>query len=245
MNGERMYGDLAPWWPLISAPEEYVAEAEVLRAVLRNCLGPGRHTLLDLGVGGGDHLSHLTCDFDAVGVDLSPQMLVHSTRLNPTVEHHVGDMRTIRLNRKFDAVLIHDAITYMLSEADLRAAIATAKTHLKHAGVLVMCPDWFRENFPDEFVSHKTHRRGNTSLTYLEYVHDPDPSDSLVEIVLFMLIREDGRLRIEQDRHTLGLFPRETWLDLTREAGFTVETRPSVKADYDEKLSLIVGVLPE
>jgi hypothetical protein len=154
-------------------------------------------------------------------------------------------MRTIRLNRKFDAVLIHDAIAYMLSEADLRAAIATAKAHLKNGGVLVMCPDWFRETFPDEFVSHKTQRRGNMSLTYIEYVHDPDPSDSLVEIVMFILIREDGRLRIEHDRHTLGLFPRDTWLDLTREAGFTVETRPYVKADYGEKLTLIIGVLPE
>ena len=98
MTQARLYGDLAKWWPLISLPEEYAAEAKVLRATFRDHLGPGRHTLLDLGVGGGNHLSHLTCDFDAVGLDLSAEMLRHSKRLNLEVEHHVGDMRTVRLS---------------------------------------------------------------------------------------------------------------------------------------------------
>lgn len=151
-------------------------------------------------------------------------------------------MRTVRLSREFDAILIHDAVAYLLSEADLQAALATAREHLRPGGVLVMCPDWFRETFPDEFVSHKTQRRGDTSLTCIEYVHYPDPSDTLVEIVMFILIREQGRLRIEQDRHTLGLFPRDTWLDLTAQAGFEVTMRPSIKADYGEQLSLILGV---
>ncbi len=106
-----------------------------------------------------------------------------------------------------------------------------------------MCPDWFRETFPDEFVSHKTRRRGDTSPTYIEYFHDPDPTDTVVEMIMFIMIREQGRLRIEQDRHTLGMFPSSTWLDLTEQAGFDVETRPFVKADYGEELTLIVGVL--
>ena len=117
--------------------------------------------------------------------------------------------------------------------------------HLRPGGVLVMCPDWFREPFPDEFVSHRTLRRGATSLTYIEYVHDPDPGDSLVEIVMFILIRENGQLRVEQDRHTMGLFPKATWIDLTSEAGFAVETRPYVMADYGSQLTLIVGMAPD
>jgi len=243
LGSERMYHDLAPWWPLISPPEDYAAVAEILRSAFRDSLRPGRHSLLDLGVGGGNHLSHLTSDFDAVGVDLSDEMLAHSRELNPTVEHHVGDMRSIRLDRKFDAVLIHDAVTCMCTEADLRAAFATAGAHLKPGGVLVMCPDWFRETFPDEFVSHKTHRRGDTSLTYIEYVHDPDPTDTMVEMIMFFMIREQGRLRIEQDRHTLGMFPKSTWLELTAQAGFDVETRPSVEAYNGEELVLLVGRL--
>ena len=102
---------------------------------LRKHLGPGRHRLLELGVGGGHNLSHLTSEFDAAAVDLSPQMLELSRRLNPTVEHHLGDMRTVRLpGQVFDAVLIHDAICYMQTEDDLRAAFATARVHLRPGG---------------------------------------------------------------------------------------------------------------
>ena len=116
---DRMYTDLAHLWPLISPPEDYAEEAGYWRDVLREKLGPGRHEILELGVGGGHNLSHLTGDFQATAVDLSEKMLEHSRRLNPEVEHHVGDMRTFRLDRKFDAVLVHDAICYMLNEDDL------------------------------------------------------------------------------------------------------------------------------
>ena len=64
-------------------------------------------------MGGGHNLSHLTPDFDCVAVDLSPEMTALSEQLNPGIEHHVGDMRDIRLNRKFDSVLVHDAVSYL------------------------------------------------------------------------------------------------------------------------------------
>ena len=33
-DGYRLYGELASWWPLISPPGEYAAEAEYLAALL-------------------------------------------------------------------------------------------------------------------------------------------------------------------------------------------------------------------
>ncbi len=238
----RLYGDLAKWWPLVSPVEDYAAEAEILRSVFREKLGPGRHSLLDLGVGAGHHLFHIVDDFDAAAVDVSTEMLAHSRRLNAMVEHYVGDMRSIRLERTFDAVLIHDAIACMLSEDDLRATFKTALVHLRPGGVLVALPDWFKETFRDHFVSHATHRRDDTDLTYIEYVHDPDPADTTIEMIMFLLIRQKGQVHIEQDRHVIGLFPKSTWLNLTHECGFEVETRPFVEADAGERRTLLVGV---
>ena len=110
----RLYKDLAHLWPLLDPPEEYTEEASFWRQAIREKLGPGRHEVLELGVGGGHLLSHLTGDVQATAVDISPQMLAHSKALNPGVEHHLGDMRSVRLGRKFQAVLIHDAISYLL-----------------------------------------------------------------------------------------------------------------------------------
>ncbi len=38
----RLYQDLAAWWPLISPPVEYTAEAAYLTALLAAGPGPGR-----------------------------------------------------------------------------------------------------------------------------------------------------------------------------------------------------------
>ena len=47
MGRERMYDQLAEWWPLISSPEEYAAEAEVLRSIFQERLAAlGDHPLV-------------------------------------------------------------------------------------------------------------------------------------------------------------------------------------------------------
>ena len=239
----RMYGDLAHLWLLVTPPEDYVKEAEYWRAALRSKLGPGRHEILELGVGGGNNLSHLTRDFEATAVDLSEAMLEHSRRLNPGVEHHVGDMRSIRLHRKFDAVIIHDAISYMQTEDDLKAAFATAAAHLDPGGLFITAPDWFSETFSGPLVNHSVRSDGERELTYIEYDYDPDPSDTTMESIMFYLIRENGELRIEQDRHVFGLFPRETWRRLIDQAGLEVEILPVDLTDDPRQNEMLVGTL--
>lgn len=223
MTNDRLYKDLAWLWHLVSPREAYEQEAQDWKEALRAKLGPGRHEILELGVGGGHNLSYLTDDFQATAVDLSEGMLEHSRRWNPDVEHHVGDMRTVRLGRKFRAVIIHDAIDYMCSEEDLRQAFESAAAHLDPGGIFITAPDYFRETFQEPEVHHTTHSDGETELTFLEYCYDPDPSDTTVESVMVYLIRRGAEVRIEEDRHVTGLFPKGTWLRLLEEAGFSVE----------------------
>ena len=123
----RLYGDVAYLWPLMNPPEHYEREARYWTHELRARLAPGKQCALDLGAGGGYHLHQLIGEFDAAAVDLSELMLPHSRRLNPSVAHHVGDMRTVRLGETFDAVLVDDTIDYMTTEADLLAVFATAR----------------------------------------------------------------------------------------------------------------------
>ena len=74
-------------------------------------------------------------------------MLDVSRRLNPECEHVRGDMRTIRLGRTFDAVLVHDAIDYMTTEDDLRQVIETAFVHCRPGGLAVFVPDHVADTF--------------------------------------------------------------------------------------------------
>ncbi len=78
--------------------------------------------VLELGSGGGHNASYLKASLDMTLVDLSDEMLDVSRRLNPECEHLRGDMRSLRLGRRFDAVFIHDAIDYMRTEGELQPA---------------------------------------------------------------------------------------------------------------------------
>ena len=226
MAGIRLYNELAYLWPVISPPEDYGVEALYwLRAIERK-LGPGPHNLLELGVGGGHLLSHLTPHHHAEAVDVSPLMLELSRRRNPDVEHHLGDMRTVRLGRRFDAVLIHDAVGYMLTENDLRAAFETARNHLRPSGLLLVAPDIVSESFYEGKVIRWTTSAGDVTITTEEILHDPDPSDTQIESLFTYDITENGVRRVIQDVHVTGLFSIDAWTSLMEEAGFEVERTP-------------------
>ena len=216
----KLYGELAPWWPLLSAPADYGEEAEFLHKVLfETCESPPR-TLLELGSGGGNNASHLKAHFQMTLVDLSPEMLAVSRVLNPECEHFEGDMRTVRLGRVFDAVLTHDAIMYITTEHDLRAVMETVHIHCRSGGVALFVPDHVRENFAPT-TRHGGHDGQVRSLRYLEWVYDPDEDDTTYVVDFAYLLREeDGSVRVEHDRHLCGLFPRSDWLRLLRGVGF-------------------------
>ncbi len=87
--------------------------------------------MLELASGGGNNASHLKAHFQMTLVDVSSPMLRESQRINPECEHLVGDMRSLRLDRRVDSVFVHDAVDYLTNLDDLLAAMATAHLHLK------------------------------------------------------------------------------------------------------------------
>src|SRR5207245_8341943 len=130
----------AGWWPVFSDPREYRREAAHIVRVLRKATSPAPRTVLELGSGGGNSALHLKTRFAMTLVDISPQMLKVSRKLNPECEHIQGDIRTLRLGRTFDAVFVHDAICHMTAEADLRAVMKTAYEHCRPGAAAPFLP---------------------------------------------------------------------------------------------------------
>ena len=216
----KMYDDLAAWWPLLSAPADYAEEAAFYRNAIHAAGIAANSTLLELGSGGGNNASHLKQHFRCTLVEPSAGMRAVSQALNPECEHIEGDMRTVRLDRTFDAVFIHDAICYMTTHEDLRRALETAFVHVRPGGVAIFAPDYVRENF-EPSTDHGGHDGPSRSMRYLEWTWDPDPADTSYTVDYALLLRdENGMTRAVHDRHIEGLFPRDTWLDLLRDVGF-------------------------
>lgn len=222
----KLYSDLASWWPLMSAPAEYEEEAALYEQAILDASDRPPETMLELGSGGGNNASHLKARFKMTLVDLSPGMLEVSRVLNPECEHVQGDMRTVRLGREFDAVFVHDAVTYMTSEADVRQAIATAFVHCRPDGVVLFAPDHVRENFRPG-TDHGGHDGADRAMRYLEWTWDPDPADATCIVDYTYVLRErDGEVRVVHDRHLEGLFSRTDWLRWLSEAGFVPQVVP-------------------
>lgn len=216
----RIYRDLSRWYPLISDVTEYGEEAEhFCRLVDAASAGGISRSLLELGAGAGHLASHLKARFDCTLTDLSSEMLALSRALNPECEHIQGDMRRLELSRLFDVVLAHDAIGYMTTEPDLRSAIATASAHLRPGGLAIFIPDLLKDDFEPATLCGGRDLEDGSGLRYQEWVHDPDPSDTVVTVEFALMIREPGKaVRLEHDTHIEGLFDRATWRRLMAES---------------------------
>jgi SAM-dependent methyltransferase len=216
----RLYHDLAAWWPLISPPAEYAAEAAYLAEVFGSAKVLGRE-VLDLGSGGGHVAMHLKERFTLTLVDLSAEMLATSRRLNPECEHRQGDMRTIRLGRTFDAVLVHDAVDYVTSRSDLRQVIGTAFTHCRPGGIAVFVPDYTAESFQPGSGGGGSSTPDGRQGSFRERRWDPDPADDWIQVDYEFVLRDaDGTTQVVEETHRLGAFGRDIWLRLLTDAGF-------------------------
>jgi SAM-dependent methyltransferase len=240
----RFYGDLAAWWPLISPPEDYAEEAAYAASLLASADDPV-HDVLELGSGGGSNAAHLKARFNLTLVDLSPEMLAVSERLNPECEHQQGDMRTARLGRTYDAVFVHDAVDYMTTRDDLAAAIETAFVHCRPGGVAVFEPDHTRQVYATATDHGGADGDDGRGVRYVEWTWDPDPDDTWVVTEYAFLFRApDGRVDVVHESHRTGLFDRSEWLELLRAAGFIAEHVVEETAEDRPPRDVFIGRRP-
>lgn len=243
MDTPRLYNDLSSWWPVLSSPADYVEEAEFFTRLLREQCAAPPSEVLELGCGGGNNAVHMKADFDLTLTDVAPGMLEVSRKLNPECEHVLGDMRTLRLNRTFDAVFVHDAVSYMRTEPDLRRALETAWIHCAPGGVAVFAPDHLAETFRED-TKHGGHDSPGRSLRYLEWNWDPDPEDGSYLCQFAYILREGKSVRIEEDLHIFGLFSRKTWLHLLREVGFRPDIVAFPHSELEQPWEIFIGRRP-
>lgn len=241
----RLYHQLADWWYLLSRVEEYEEEAATYAQTLKAHTRRPLRDVLELGSGGGNNACHMKASFSLTLVDVSERMVALSRQTNPDCEHHVGDMRSVRLGRDFDGVFIHDAIDYMTTRDDLLLAVETAFVHCRSGGVLLIAPDHVRETFKPS-TSHGGSDGPDRALRFLEWIWDPDPADdTCVTDYAYLLRSATGDVQVEYDRHLHGLFPRQTWLDTMQAAGFEPRVIPFEHSELEPGAhELFIGVKP-
>lgn len=102
-----------------------------------DALPDGAH-ILDLGCGGGAPVAHYMTGrgFHVTGLDSSPTLISLCRSRLPDQEWLVGDMRALRLNRRFDGVLAWDSF-FHLGHDDQRRMIGLFAQHAGPAAILM------------------------------------------------------------------------------------------------------------
>lgn len=210
--------------------KDYTGECERIREIFRRDGGGAVRTVLDLGCGTGGHLVPLArMGYRVAGVDRSEDMLERAREkardLPPgsRAELHAGDVRTVDLGRRFDAVLMMFAVLgYQPENADVLAALATARRHLEPGG-LFLCDVWYgpavlRER-PTDRVKEVPTARGKIVRTASA---DLDTRRHLCTVHYDVRELEGGRqvARTVESHRMRYFFPREIEFYLDR-AGFS------------------------
>jgi SAM-dependent methyltransferase len=117
------------------------------------------------------------------------------------VEFSQGDIRTVRLNSKFDAVIsLFDVISYQTTNEDLKAAFATAKAHLKSGGVFIFdC--WYGPAVLSDRPQVQVKRVENEEIA-LTRIAEPVmyPNENCVDVDYQLLIKHKLSGKVEELR---------------------------------------------
>lgn len=237
------YGELAPWWPVLSPLEDYEEEATSFVAALR-ARRPAARDLLELGSGGGHVAFYLRRAFDVTLTDLSAEMLRVAVAVNPGSAAVQGDLRALDLGRTFDVVFAHDAVDYLLTEADLAAAARTARRHLRPGGLALFVPDAVAERFAPGTDWGGSDAADGRAARLLEWSEATSGTTGVTHYS-FVLRSPDGAVTTRYERHEFGLFPTATWVRVLEQAGFRVEVAEEETTEDHAPRLLFFGHAPE
>jgi SAM-dependent methyltransferase len=135
----QAYDALADHYDLLTVGYDHERWWQALEPLLRRHGLTGRR-VLDAACGTGRSLEPLLRrGYAAAGCDVSPGMLARArARLGPDVPLAVADLRALPDLGRFDAItVLDDAMNYLLTEDDLRAALGSLRGLLAPAGLLV------------------------------------------------------------------------------------------------------------
>jgi len=132
------FGLYGRYYDLLYQDKDYVAEAIYISHLIRR-FSPSARTLLELGCGTCKHAVLLrNHNWEVTGVERSEAMIALANDRNRDLDIVGGDARTVRLQRKFDAVaaLFH-VFSYQVADQDVLAVLRTAAVHLDKDGLFL------------------------------------------------------------------------------------------------------------
>ncbi len=211
-----LFADYARYYDLLYRDKNYAREADYVADLIHK-FHPSAQSILELGSGTGIHASLLSeKSFNVHGIERSPEMLAQSLALPKVITSGhgqltftLGDIRNIRLNKSFDAVIaLFHVISYQTTNEDVMAAFATARHHLKPGGLFIF-DIWYGPAVLTERPEVRVKRMADEKIEVTrlaEPVLHPNENRVDVNYNVFVRDRANGTVKELQENHMMRYF---------------------------------------
>lgn len=135
-----VFGGYSRYYDLLYRDKDYPSEARYVDGLIRKHV-PEASSMLELGCGTGRYTREFArLGYSVHGVDLSEEMIDEARKTScDRVTFSCGDMRSLRLGKRFDAVVaLFHVLSYQTEDEDVRDALTTVGEHLRPGGVAVL-----------------------------------------------------------------------------------------------------------
>jgi len=191
-----VFGNYSQYYDLLYKDKDYQGETDFIHSLIQKN-HPSPKTVLNLGCGTGAHDFLLSkYGYECVGVDLSNDMLAMAKekqkRLsNSSVSFHQGDVRTVRLNKKFDVVVsLFHVLSYQVTNDDVMKMLQTVKEHLNPGGIFIV-DFWYGPAVLTEQPSVKVKRLENEAIKVVRIAEPKiDVNKNFVDVNYSITIEE-------------------------------------------------------
>ena len=217
-GGILQYGELAKYYDLLYSWKDYDRESRIVAGLIRRYRASQGNSLLDVGCGTGKHIQRLAARFDCVGLDASEEMLAQAKRNAKGVEFVRGDMVDFDLGRKFDVVLcLFSSIGYVRTYPRLARTLRNFERHLKDGGVVIIEPWLTRSTMKDGYVHVLVQGDDDLKVVRVDITRIRGDLSVLDERIV---VAEHAKgIATYKDRMVMGLFEKDEFLKLMRQAG--------------------------
>lgn len=238
----KVFGEYSKVYDLFYGDKNYRAEAAYVKKLIKECK-PSAESILDLGCGTGRHAAILRkYGYDVLGVDLSSAMIeIAQKRTRTNYPAFIrGDIRTIRLKRKFDVVVsLFHVVNYQLSDDDLASAFRTARAHLSKGGIFIF-DFWYGPAVLTDPPHPRVKKIETHDMTAIRFA-DPciHPNDNIVDINYSIIFKDKHNKEVQEinELHRLRYLFMPEMRSMLKIANFTIRNALQWMS-FDEALSL-------
>lgn len=198
--------------------KDYYKEADIVKGIIKKSENRKSKTLLDVGCGTGEHLKHLSLDFQCIGVDRNRRMIEVARNKVPRAKFKVANMINFRLKDKFDVIVcLFSSIGYVQSFSNLVKSLENFNKHLNDRGLVIVEPWVFKKDFKKEHISLDACEDEEVKFVRMA-------TSRIVELrwVIFMhyLVGEKGKISYFREVHRMLALDYADYVRAFEEAGF-------------------------